>query len=106
MDGASKFVKGDAIAAIIITLINLIGGMAIGVMQLGMAPGDAVSTYSLLTVGDGLVSRSPRCCCPPRPASSSPARPPTGTWAATCSPSSAASSSRCGSPAAPPWRCA
>src|SRR3712207_5036746 len=59
MDGASKFVKGDAIAAIIITLINLIGGMAIGVVQLGMAPGDAVSTYSLLTVGDGLVSQVP-----------------------------------------------
>src|SRR3712207_8528270 len=59
MDGASKFVKCDAIAAIIITLINLIGGMAIGVMQLGMAPGDAVSTYSLLTVGDGLVSQIP-----------------------------------------------
>ena len=59
MDGASKFVKGDAIAAIIITLINLIGGMAIGVMQMGMAPGDAVSTYSLLTVGDGLVSQIP-----------------------------------------------
>ncbi|MGK5172004.1 flagellar biosynthesis protein FlhA [Geodermatophilus sp. CPCC 205761] len=59
MDGASKFVKGDAIAAIIITLINLIGGMAIGVLQLGMAPGDAVSTYSLLTVGDGLVSQIP-----------------------------------------------
>jgi flagellar biosynthesis protein FlhA len=59
MDGASKFVKGDAIAAIIITLINLIGGMAIGVMQLGMSPADAVSTYSLLTVGDGLVSQIP-----------------------------------------------
>src|SRR3712207_2073287 len=57
MDGASKFVKGDAIAAIIITLINLIGGFAIGVMQMGMAPGDAVETYSLLTVGDGLVSQ-------------------------------------------------
>src|SRR4051812_26409664 len=59
MDGASKFVKGDAIAAIIITLINLIGGFAIGVMQNGMAPADAVSTYSLLTVGDGLVSQIP-----------------------------------------------
>ena len=59
MDGASKFVKGDAIAAIIITLINLIGGLAIGVMQMGVAPGDAVSTYSLLTVGDGLVSQIP-----------------------------------------------
>ena len=59
MDGASKFVKGDAIAAIIVTLINLIGGFAIGVMQKGMAPADAVSTYSLLTVGDGLVSQIP-----------------------------------------------
>jgi flagellar biosynthesis protein FlhA len=59
MDGASKFVKGDAIAAIIVTLINLIGGFAIGVMQKGMAPGDAVSTYSLLSVGDGLVSQIP-----------------------------------------------
>src|ERR671927_14832 len=59
MDGASKFVKGDAIAAIIITLINLIGGFAIGVLQRGMAPADAVSTFSLLTVGDGLVSQIP-----------------------------------------------
>jgi flagellar biosynthesis protein FlhA len=59
MDGASKFVKGDAIAGIIVTLINLIGGMAIGVMQLGMPPADAVATYSLLTVGDGLVSQIP-----------------------------------------------
>jgi flagellar biosynthesis protein FlhA len=59
MDGASKFVKGDAIAAIIVTLINLIGGFAIGVIQKGMAPADAVSTYSLLSVGDGLVSQIP-----------------------------------------------
>src|SRR6201747_2656680 len=59
MDGASKFVKGDAIAAIIVTLINLVGGFAIGVLQKGMAPGDAVSTYSLLSVGDGLVSQIP-----------------------------------------------
>src|SRR4051794_26197475 len=59
MDGASKFVKGDAIAAVIITMINLIGGFAIGVMQHGMSMTDAVSTYSLLTVGDGLVSQIP-----------------------------------------------
>ncbi len=59
MDGASKFVKGDAIAAIIITLVNLLGGFAIGMTQKGMSPGDAVSTYSLLTVGDGLVSQIP-----------------------------------------------
>ncbi|MCZ2804154.1 flagellar biosynthesis protein FlhA [Modestobacter sp. VKM Ac-2983] len=59
MDGASKFVKGDAIAAIIVTLINLIGGFAIGVLQRGMPPGEAVTTYSLLSVGDGLVSQIP-----------------------------------------------
>jgi flagellar biosynthesis protein FlhA len=59
MDGASKFVKGDAIAAIIITLINLIGGFAVGVIQHGMSPADAVSQYSLLSVGDGLVSQIP-----------------------------------------------
>lgn len=59
MDGASKFVKGDAIAGLIIVSINLIGGIAIGVMQLGMSPGDAMTTFSLLTVGDGLVSQIP-----------------------------------------------
>ena len=59
MDGASKFVKGDAIAAMIIVAINLVGGIAIGVMQRGLSPGEAVSTYALLTVGDGLVSQIP-----------------------------------------------
>jgi flagellar biosynthesis protein FlhA len=59
MDGASKFVKGDAIAAIVITLVNLIGGFAVGVAQKGMSFGDAISTYSLLSVGDGLVSQIP-----------------------------------------------
>ena len=59
MDGASKFVKGDAIAAIIITLVNLIGGFAVGVAQHGMSFGEAITTYSLLSVGDGLVSQIP-----------------------------------------------
>jgi flagellar biosynthesis protein FlhA len=59
MDGASKFVKGDAIAAIIITLVNLIGGFLVGVAQNGMSFSDAIHTYSLLTVGDGLVSQIP-----------------------------------------------
>ena len=59
MDGASKFVKGDAIAAIVIVLINLIGGFVIGVVQKGMSFGDAISHYSLLTVGDGLVAQIP-----------------------------------------------
>jgi len=59
MDGASKFVKGDAVAGLIITVINIIGGIVTGVMQRGMAIGDAAGTYSLLTVGDGLVSQIP-----------------------------------------------
>ncbi|MFA7620640.1 MAG: flagellar biosynthesis protein FlhA [Aminobacteriaceae bacterium] len=59
MDGASKFVKGDAIAGLIITIINIIGGLAIGVLQRGMPLERALTTYSLLTVGDGLVSQVP-----------------------------------------------
>lgn len=59
MDGGSKFVKGDAIAGIIITVINLVGGFVIGVVQKGMAPAESLETYSLLTVGDGLVSQIP-----------------------------------------------
>ncbi|MGM1045271.1 MAG: flagellar biosynthesis protein FlhA [Bacillota bacterium] len=59
MDGASKFVKGDAIASIIILLINLIGGFIIGISIHGMSFTDAMSTYSILTIGDGLVSQIP-----------------------------------------------
>jgi flagellar biosynthesis protein FlhA len=59
MDGASKFVKGDAIAAIVITLINLIGGFVVGMVQKGLSPVEAVQKYSLLSVGDGLVSQIP-----------------------------------------------
>lgn len=59
MDGASKFVKGDAIASIIILLINLIGGFIIGMTIHGMPFQDALSTYSVLTIGDGLVSQIP-----------------------------------------------
>jgi flagellar biosynthesis protein FlhA len=59
MDGGTKFVKGDAVAAIIITLVNLIGGFTIGMMQRGMSASEAISTYSLLSVGDGLVSQIP-----------------------------------------------
>lgn len=59
MDGAMKFVKGDAIAGIIIMLVNILGGLAIGVMQRGMAMGDALQLYSILTIGDGLVSQIP-----------------------------------------------
>lgn len=59
MDGASKFVKGDAIAGIIIVLINLIFGIVIGMTQQGLAIGEAAQRYSLLTVGDGIVSQIP-----------------------------------------------
>jgi flagellar biosynthesis protein FlhA len=59
MDGASKFVKGDAIAGIIITVINICGGLIIGIVQRGMEFQSALSTYTLLTVGDGLVSQIP-----------------------------------------------
>lgn len=59
LDGAMKFVKGDAIAGIVIIIINLLGGLAIGVLQKGMPLGDATHTYSILTIGDGLVSQIP-----------------------------------------------
>jgi flagellar biosynthesis protein FlhA len=59
MDGASKFVRGDAVAAIVITMVNLIGGFAIGVLQRHLSPAQAIDTYSLLSVGDGLVSQIP-----------------------------------------------
>ncbi|MGM0445264.1 MAG: flagellar biosynthesis protein FlhA [Bacillota bacterium] len=59
MDGASKFVKGDAIAGIIITVINIIGGLIIGMAQQGLSFAEAAETYTLLTVGDGLVSQIP-----------------------------------------------
>src|SRR4030066_242555 len=59
MDGASKFVRGDAVAGIIITIINIVGGLVIGVLQHGMAIGAAAQNYTLLTIGDGLVAQVP-----------------------------------------------
>lgn len=59
MDGASKFVKGDAIAGLVITAINILGGFAIGVLQRGMDISAALKTYTILTIGDGLVSQVP-----------------------------------------------
>ena len=59
MDGASKFVKGDAIAGIIIIVINFVGGIAIGMVQRSLSIGDALNTYGLLTMGDGLVTQIP-----------------------------------------------
>jgi flagellar biosynthesis protein FlhA len=59
MDGASKFVKGDAIAGMLIVIINIVGGLIIGVLQHGMSFTDAAQTYTILTVGDGLVASIP-----------------------------------------------
>ncbi|MBX3747522.1 MAG: flagellar biosynthesis protein FlhA [Verrucomicrobiae bacterium] len=59
MDGASKFVRGDAVASILITLINVIGGFAIGIMQKGMTVADSLQRFTLLSIGDGLVSQVP-----------------------------------------------
>ena len=59
MDGASKFVRGDAIAGILITLINIVGGLIIGMVEFGMSPGKAAQVFTKLTIGDGLVSQVP-----------------------------------------------
>jgi flagellar biosynthesis protein FlhA len=59
MDGASKFVRGDAMAGVLITGINLVGGFIIGILQMGLSPEDSVQRFSLLSVGDGLVSQIP-----------------------------------------------
>jgi flagellar biosynthesis protein FlhA len=59
MDGAAKFVRGDAIAALIITVINILGGLAIGLLRHGMSFADAAATFTTLTAGDGLVSQIP-----------------------------------------------
>ncbi len=59
MDGAMKFVKGDAIAGIIITVVNIVGGLTIGMLQKGMTAGDAAKKYAVLTIGDGLVGMIP-----------------------------------------------
>ncbi len=59
MDGAMKFVKGDAIASIIVTLVNILGGITVGVLVHDMSAGEAVSTYGILSIGDGLISQIP-----------------------------------------------
>ncbi len=59
MDGASKFVRGDAIAGIIITLVNVVGGFAIGVLQMGLSMAESLQKFTLLSIGDGLVSQIP-----------------------------------------------
>lgn len=60
-DGAMKFIKGDAIAGIVIIFVNFAGGIGIGVAQMSMPFSEALSTYTLLTIGDGLVAQIRRC---------------------------------------------
>src|SRR5438309_8128062 len=59
MDGASKFVRGDAIAGLLVVFVNILGGMVIGIVQQGLPFAEAARTYTLLTVGDGLVTQIP-----------------------------------------------
>ncbi|WP_144142618.1 flagellar biosynthesis protein FlhA [Paraburkholderia sp. BCC1884] len=59
LDGAMKFVKGDAVAGLVVALVNIVGGLAVGIAQRGMSFGDALHAYTILTVGDGLVSQIP-----------------------------------------------
>ncbi len=59
MDGAGKYVRGDAVAGVLITFINIVGGFAIGIVQFGMAPADALDIFTKLTIGDGLISQIP-----------------------------------------------
>ena len=59
MDGATKYVKGDATVGIVVTLINLVGGIAMGMTRQGLTVGDALNQYGILTIGDGLVSQIP-----------------------------------------------
>ncbi|MEL6877328.1 MAG: flagellar biosynthesis protein FlhA [Pseudomonadota bacterium] len=63
LDGAMKFVKGDAIATVVIVVINLIGGIAVGALYHGLSLGEAAATFSILTIGDGLVAQIPAFLC-------------------------------------------
>jgi len=68
MDGASKFVRGDAIAGLLVVAINIVGGIIIGIVQQGMSFATRPKTFTLLTIGDGLVTQFPRSSSPRRPA--------------------------------------
>jgi flagellar biosynthesis protein FlhA len=59
MDGAGKFVRGDAVAGVLITVVNIVGGLYLGIVQYGMEPAEAVGVFTMLTIGDGLVSQVP-----------------------------------------------
>ncbi len=84
MDGASKFVRGDAIAGMMILAINLIGGVCIGIFKYNLSADAAFQQYVLMTIGDGLVAQIPSCCSPPRRRLSSPASATTAISPMTC----------------------
>lgn len=84
MDGASKFVRGDAIAGMMILAINLIGGVCIGIFKYNLSADAAFQQYVLMTIGDGTVARIPSCCSPPRRRLSSPASATTAISPMTC----------------------
>jgi flagellar biosynthesis protein FlhA len=113
MDGAAKFVRGDAIAGLLIIFINMIGGMIISVGQQGLSFGDAAASYTQLTVGDGLVSQIPALVVSTAAAPRSGSRRSPSRWSVTAmiasSPwrraSTSNSSTRCARPSsATPWR--
>lgn len=84
MDGASKFVRGDAIAGMMILAINLIGGVCIGIFKYNLSADAAFQQYVLMTIGDGLVAQILPCCSPPRRRLSSPASATTAISPMTC----------------------
>ncbi len=102
MDGASKFVRGDAIAGMMILAINLIGGVCIGIFKYNLSADAAFQQYVLMTIGDGLVAQIPSCCSPPRRRLSSPASATTAISPMTCV-TSCWQARRCSTP--PPGLC-
>jgi flagellar biosynthesis protein FlhA len=69
MDGASKYVRGDAVAGILVTVINVVGGLLVGLIQHDMLFADAIKNYTLLAIGDGLVAQIPSLMISTRPVS-------------------------------------
>lgn len=102
MDGASKFVRGDAIAGMMILAINLIGGVCIGIFKYNLSADAAFQQYVLMTIGDGTVAQIRPCCFPPRRRLSSPASATTAILPMTCA-TSCWQARRCSTP--PPGLC-